>query len=684
MHSAIVKYTVILDANGGTGTNETFKVEPGEYELPECTFTAPEGKKFAGWLVGSSTTAVAAGTKITISADVTIKASWEDKAADEFTVTFDSDGGTAVAAVTVKKGEKVSKPADPTKTGYTFKGWKNAEGKNFNFDAPITADVTVKAAWEINKYTVTFNANGGTFSGSKTVTVEYNGTVTKPADPTKTGNTFNFWTADGKTAFDFTTKITKNVTLTANWTAEKRTVTYKLDGEDYKTVSVDYGTTKLEALPAAAEGKKIIGWYTDSNFSKPYNGEEITKDITFYAKSVSENAKTIVNGEETTVDEALNDIKDRTTGNVSVTVSDNESVDKITLPSKGNAEITISGDNGEGTLEFKGAATITAKADQTLTLTDITIAAPANKAVTLTSAKGGLTVEDVTLEGKKATITATKGDLTLGDLNPDGKGTTDITVKGTAKTTATIDGDAEVKELKGFGNLVIESGNTLTIDKTLNVTDLEIQAGATLVIKSGAKMTVKNISGEGTIELESGFNPITISKSASGSIALESSSPLSAGTQVFASKLPELNTVFDISGIAPTDGDYTLYINGSKATLAKTAFVVDGLGEFSDWAAMMTAITNKKDANAVYTITVVGNINIGSSFKLPTKGKYKGIILEGDATITFTGSSISLTGDLELDGVKVVSTKNKLTVKTSNGKYKLTGQEYITPTPTVK
>ncbi len=63
------------------------------------------------------------------------------------TVSFDTDGGTAIADQTVRVGAKAEKPADPTKSGYTFAGWYKEDTFTtvFDFDDAITADTTVYA-----------------------------------------------------------------------------------------------------------------------------------------------------------------------------------------------------------------------------------------------------------------------------------------------------------------------------------------------------------------------------------------------------------------------------------------------------------------------------------------------------------------------------------------------------------
>ena len=79
----------------------------------------------------------------------------------KFTVTFDTDGGSAVSAVEVKKGKTVAKPADPTKEGYTFDGWYLGDEK-YNFSTAVKEDITLKAHWEAKTFTVTFTTSPNT------------------------------------------------------------------------------------------------------------------------------------------------------------------------------------------------------------------------------------------------------------------------------------------------------------------------------------------------------------------------------------------------------------------------------------------------------------------------------------------------------------------------------------------
>jgi len=115
--------------------------------------------------------------------DLTIKAQWK---INSYTITFDTDGGSTIAPIKQNYDTAVTKPADPTKTGYTFIGWD----KTIPEKMPA-GNMTIKAKWKINQYTITFDTDGG--SAIAQIKQDYNSVITKPANPTKAGYTFIGW-----------------------------------------------------------------------------------------------------------------------------------------------------------------------------------------------------------------------------------------------------------------------------------------------------------------------------------------------------------------------------------------------------------------------------------------------------------------------------------------------------------
>ena len=201
------------------------------------------------------------------------------------TVTFDPDPDVDGDETKVKviDGDKVSEPEKPTKEGYTFKGWYNVNNE-YVFSKPVVEDLTLTAKWEINKYSVIFNAAGGS-PVPEAQTVDYNEKATKPAeDPTKANAVFVGWFADGATeAFDFTTVITEDTTLTAQWTAAIASVTH---GE-----AITYYAS-LQAAVDAAEAGDTVTLLVDLKEEKALT-QRVDVDATGKSITIDLNGKTI-------------------------------------------------------------------------------------------------------------------------------------------------------------------------------------------------------------------------------------------------------------------------------------------------------------------------------------------------------------------------------------------------------
>ena len=187
----------------------------------------------------------------------------------QFTVKFDSAGGSDVADEKVDYGTEVVKPENPTRTGYTFKGW-TLDGKDYLFDTHVMADMTLTAVWEKNSYKVTFDSKGGSDIESKTV--EYNTLIQEPADPTMEGSDFLYWVLDGN-RFDFKkTTITKDITLEAKWQVKTFYVTFVSGNSSVKdpnTQTIEYGKLAYKPQISAPEGQALKGWLikdTDTYF----------------------------------------------------------------------------------------------------------------------------------------------------------------------------------------------------------------------------------------------------------------------------------------------------------------------------------------------------------------------------------------------------------------------------------
>lgn len=131
-----------------------------------------------------------------------------------FAVTFDTKGGSTVPVENVLNGQKATKPADPTREGYTFGGWYTEKTctNPYEFTTPVQNALTLYAKWTINQYTITFKPENG--DEDTTITQDYDTPVTAPANPTRTGYTFAGWDKEIPA-----TMPAENMTVTARWTA---------------------------------------------------------------------------------------------------------------------------------------------------------------------------------------------------------------------------------------------------------------------------------------------------------------------------------------------------------------------------------------------------------------------------------------------------------------------------------
>ena len=162
--------TISFDPNGGTGTMKPMRVKAGVgYTLPECTFTPPEGKEFAGWLAVNGNV-YPAGHDVFSTYDQSLKATWKDKEVTEVTISFDPNGGTGtMQPMKVKSGEEFELP-ECTFTppeGKEFAGWLAVNGTVYPAGDIVfsTTDSVLKATWkdkEVAEVTITFDPNGGT------------------------------------------------------------------------------------------------------------------------------------------------------------------------------------------------------------------------------------------------------------------------------------------------------------------------------------------------------------------------------------------------------------------------------------------------------------------------------------------------------------------------------------------
>ena len=278
------EYTVTFNSYGGTPVPPAQEVE---YGLTATKPDAPtlKGYTFAFWYLGDDEqNATAYDFNTPVTENITLTAKWN---INKYTVTFNSYGGTPVPpAQEVEYGLTATKPDDPTLKGYTFAFWYLGDDEQnataYDFNTPVTENITLTAKWNINKYTVTFNSYGGT-PVPPAQEVEYGLTATEPATaPTKTGYTFDGWYL-GDEKYDFSDAVEQNITLYANWEKNIYTVTYT-DGVDGEEVFADqtYRVPFEDTTPAFKGTKTRDGYVFDG--WKPAFSDTVTGNVTYVAQ----------------------------------------------------------------------------------------------------------------------------------------------------------------------------------------------------------------------------------------------------------------------------------------------------------------------------------------------------------------------------------------------------------------
>ena len=192
--------------------------------------------------------------------NITVKAQWE---INQYTITFDTNGGSEIAPITQDYGTEITTPDNPTRKGYTFKGWDKEIPKTMPAE-----NITVKAQWEINQYTITFDTNGG--SEIDSITQDYGTAITAPADPTRKGYTFRGWDKEIPE-----TMPADNITVKAQWEINQYTITFDTNGgSEIAPITQDYGTEITTPDNPTRKGYTFKGW--DKEIPKTMPAENIT------------------------------------------------------------------------------------------------------------------------------------------------------------------------------------------------------------------------------------------------------------------------------------------------------------------------------------------------------------------------------------------------------------------------
>jgi len=266
------EYTITFNGNGGTVDGDATTTDKYYHGATVVEpLTEREGYTLTGWNPALSIVAVA---------DATYDAQWE---INEYTISFDTDGGSLILPITQDFGTAITAPAAPEKEGYVFDGWVDAEGNEASVPATMPAeDVVLKATWAKDKFTVTFyeTEEDGAAVLQQTEN-EYQLSIVPPV-ATRTGYDFAGWVDEDGNAVDFdnTTVITPahDVNYFATWNVKSYALNYQAnggqfdDGTNRKSYNIAFGTASADMeVPAdpTREGYTFTGWNIDLPATMP-------------------------------------------------------------------------------------------------------------------------------------------------------------------------------------------------------------------------------------------------------------------------------------------------------------------------------------------------------------------------------------------------------------------------------
>ena len=246
----INQYTITFDTNGGSEIAPITQDYGTEITAPDNP--TRKGYTFKGWDKEIPETMPAE--------NITVKAQWE---INQYTIAFDTNGGSEIAPITQDYGTEITAPDNPTRKGYTFKGWDKEIPKTMPAE-----NITVKAQWEINQYTITFDTNGG--SDIAPITQDYGAEITAPDNPTRKGYTFKGWDKEIPE-----TMPAENITVKAQWEINQYTITFDTNGgSEIAPITQDYGTEITAPDNPTRKGYTFKGW--DKEIPKTMPAENIT------------------------------------------------------------------------------------------------------------------------------------------------------------------------------------------------------------------------------------------------------------------------------------------------------------------------------------------------------------------------------------------------------------------------
>ncbi len=260
--------TVVFETNGGNEISDmTINITDTSIELPT---PVREGHTFDGWYINEDLTDPFSIASFLTTATITVYAKW---IVNTYTITFNSNGGSLITAITQDYDTVVTAPADPTRAGYTFAGWHEDEALSsaYTFTTMPAENITLYAKWDEAgpvTTTISFEVDGGSMVAD--ITQDSGSVVIEPTAPTKAGYTFAGWYTEPEfiNEYVFTIMPVEDLVLYAKWQINQHGVSYYIYENDDPTaaitlhpdetiISVSLGTHHSSALTSSG---RVFTW----------------------------------------------------------------------------------------------------------------------------------------------------------------------------------------------------------------------------------------------------------------------------------------------------------------------------------------------------------------------------------------------------------------------------------------
>ena len=293
-HWTVIDYTIGYTLNGGV----VDPANPIKYTTESLAITlnnpTKEGYTFKGWS-GTELDGDTNKNVTIVSGSIgnrTYTANWT---INQYTISFESNGGSAVSSITQDYGTTVTKPSDPIKASYDFKGWytDNTTFNNaYTFDTMPAENFTIYAKWTATEYNIEYMLYGGTATPANQTKYTVESLDITLKNPTKEGYAFKGWSGtdlEGSTnmSVTITNGSSGHRTYMANWTINQYTISFDSnEGSAVDSITQDYATTVTKPSDPIKANYDFKGWYRDNTtFNNAYTFDTMpAENITIYAK----------------------------------------------------------------------------------------------------------------------------------------------------------------------------------------------------------------------------------------------------------------------------------------------------------------------------------------------------------------------------------------------------------------